>query len=164
MVRSKMSSFFNSTIDPSGLIVRAAISLILTSLPRDFAKQQVDLALRLSAAVGENLDAEVVVEDQVAVGIVVNPDFPKETFSVGFFLHRGVFQRQVGWIDGLPVVAGGLVGLQKRQKDTVIAQSGGNTGDEFSLKLTFRKLFDSWLKYREMWKTAEGAQAVGAGF
>ena len=36
IVRSKMSSFFNSTIEPSGLMVRPAMSVILISRPPTF--------------------------------------------------------------------------------------------------------------------------------
>ena len=87
-----MSSFLSSTIEPSGLMVRAAMSLILISLPKDLAVEQIDLALRLPATLGEYFDPDVVVEDEVAFGIVVNPDLPEEGFGVRFFLDSGVFQ------------------------------------------------------------------------
>ena len=42
----------------------------------------------------------------------------------------------MGRIDRFPVIAGGPnCGPEKRQEDTVIDQSGGKTGDGFSLKL-----------------------------
>src|SRR5829696_5728696 len=43
----------------------------------EVAEGQVDLALRLPSAVGEYLHPDVVIEDQVALRIVINPDFPE---------------------------------------------------------------------------------------
>ena len=70
--------------------------------------RDVNLALRLFAALGKYFDANIMVEHgaQVAArGIVGDADFPEEGFGVGVgFDHRG-FQRQVCRVNRLPFIA-----------------------------------------------------------
>jgi hypothetical protein len=59
-----------------------------------------------------------VIEDQIALLVVVHPDFPEEAFSICIRFHHRCFHGQVGRIDWFPVVAESERGRCKSSKQT----------------------------------------------
>ena len=81
---------------------------------------QFHFPLRLTAAVVEDLDAEVVIErgvEVVQLGIVGDADFPEQHFSVGRRIDAWSFQCEIGRVDGRPLLRRCLTGRQKHDED-----------------------------------------------
>jgi len=89
-VFSTTSSFVNSTIEPSGLMVRAATSLILVPLKNGISI----LLLLLAATFSENLDANVMRQHQIVLAAIINTECPENSFGIGVRIHQRLLQSQ----------------------------------------------------------------------
>src|SRR5713101_7299620 len=79
-VFSTTSSFVNSTIEPSGLMV-------------------------LAATFSENLDANVMRQHQIVLAAIINPNVPENSFGIGIRIHHRLLQSQFRGLHRTPVFA-----------------------------------------------------------
>src|SRR5262249_46937087 len=67
--------------------------------------RDVDLAVLIAPALGKDLDARVVVEDEIVVAAIGDANLPKDRLSVGIRFNYRALEREVGRIDGPPLLA-----------------------------------------------------------
>src|SRR3989442_11532972 len=82
--RSNMSFSLTSTVEPSGLITRAAMSLIFVPFENGMSS-----LLYFSPTIGENLQPHIMLHRKVFIRAVVDSDFPKDRLGVGIRLDLG---------------------------------------------------------------------------
>ena len=77
-----------------------------------------------SASISKDLYTNVVVENKVALRVVIDSHFPEERFSVSVVFDDRSFEGEVGWADGPPII---VRSDQRRQGDEE-AQNGQVSG------------------------------------
>ncbi|MEK6284768.1 MAG: hypothetical protein AABO57_03420 [Acidobacteriota bacterium] len=105
---SKMASFFSSTIVPSALMVRPAMSSIVLRRVKEFY-----FAAQFFAALCEYLYADVVRKHGLA-GAEVHLHVPEYRFCVRVWFHDRRFQGEMGRVNGFPVNGSPVIAGERR--------------------------------------------------